>query len=106
MLPVSMEVRKHAGVTGGDEVTVELELDTEPRTVTVPADLASALSMSKNAKTFFEEKLSYSNRRWYVLWLESAKKKETRARRLATLIDDSAHARRLGVVTLKPSTSS
>jgi hypothetical protein len=31
----------------------------------------------------------------------SAKKEETRARRLATLIDDSAHNRRLGVVTLK-----
>jgi hypothetical protein len=32
----------------------------------------------------------------------SAKKEETRARRLAILIDDSAHERRLGIVTLKP----
>jgi uncharacterized protein YdeI (YjbR/CyaY-like superfamily) len=43
---------------------------------------------------------------WYrrvcIYWVTSGKKEETRARRLATLIDDSANGRRVGVVTLKP----
>ena len=82
MLPVSSEVRANAGVAGGDEVTLELELDTAPRTVEVPADLAKALSKSKKAKTFFDTGLSYSNQRWYVLWLEAAKKAETRTARV------------------------
>ena len=43
-------------------------------------------------------------RRLSIYWITSAKKEETRARRLATLIDDSAKGRRLGVVTLKPKT--
>ena len=82
MLPVSSEVRANAGVAAGDEVTLELELDTAPRTVEVPADLARALSKSKKAKTFFDTKLSYSNQRWYVLWIEAAKKEETRIARV------------------------
>jgi uncharacterized protein YdeI (YjbR/CyaY-like superfamily) len=43
-------------------------------------------------------------RRLSIYWITSAKKDETRARRLATLIDDSANGRRLGVVTLKKKT--
>ncbi|HXH38512.1 MAG TPA: YdeI/OmpD-associated family protein [Thermoanaerobaculia bacterium] len=43
-----------------------------------------------------------SYRRVCIYWVMSAKKEETRARRLATLIDDSANGRRIGVVTLKP----
>jgi hypothetical protein len=81
MLPVSVEVRTKAGVAGGDVVDLTLELDTEPRAVTVPADLASALKKSKKAAAFFQQ-ISYSNQRWYVLWLEAAKKAETRSARV------------------------
>src|SRR5688572_33087160 len=42
-IPVSAEVREAAGVTAGDDVSVELALDTAPREVTVPADFAAAL---------------------------------------------------------------
>jgi uncharacterized protein YdeI (YjbR/CyaY-like superfamily) len=45
-----------------------------------------------------------SYRRVCIYWVTSGKKEETRARRLATLIGDSAHGRRVGVVTLKPKT--
>src|SRR5687768_14608257 len=44
MLPLSQEHRAAAGVEAGDEVEVTLELDTEPRTVEVPDDLAAALA--------------------------------------------------------------
>jgi len=41
MLPLNAENRDAAGVKAGDEVEIALELDTEPRTVVVPEDLAA-----------------------------------------------------------------
>jgi hypothetical protein len=81
MLPVSEEVRRNAGVAAGDEVEVDIELDTEPRQVTVPPDFAQALESEQQAKEFFE-KLSYSNKRRIILQIEQAKAAETRQRRL------------------------
>jgi hypothetical protein len=81
MCSVSAEIRKNAGVAGGDEVDVEIELDAEPREVTVPADLRTALGADPEAARFFDA-LSYSHKSAYVLWIESAKKDETRQRRI------------------------
>src|SRR5947207_5062268 len=55
---------------------------------------------NKNAWAFFNAQPP-GYRRLCIYWVTSAKKEETRARRLATLIDDTAAGRRLGVVTLK-----
>jgi hypothetical protein len=81
MLGVSAEVREASGVAAGDVVDVVLELDTEPRTVEVPPDLAKALAKDRKAGSFFEG-LSYSQQRWHVLSIEGAKATETRQRRL------------------------
>jgi antitoxin component of MazEF toxin-antitoxin module len=81
MLPVSAEVRQAAGVAAGDDVEVELELDTAPREVDVPADFAAALDADAEARRFFDG-LSYSNRRRFVLGIEDAKTPETRQRRI------------------------
>jgi len=81
MLGVSAEVRKNAGVAGGDEVDVDVELDTEAREVVVPPDLAAALDKDTAAKTFFDG-LSYSNKQRHVLAIEGAKSAETRQRRI------------------------
>jgi bacteriocin resistance YdeI/OmpD-like protein/uncharacterized protein DUF1905 len=81
MLGVSAEVREKAGVAGGDQVEVDVELDTEPREVAVPADFAKALKADPKAKKFFDG-LSYSNRRRFVLSIEGAKSTETRERRI------------------------
>ncbi|HZW04894.1 MAG TPA: YdeI/OmpD-associated family protein [Anaerolineaceae bacterium] len=81
MIPVSAENRELAGVRAGEEVEVTLELDTEPRVVAVPSDLAAALAADPQAKGFFES-LSYSNQRRYVLQIEDAKTPETRQRRI------------------------
>jgi hypothetical protein len=43
MLPVSADNRTSAGVVAGDEVDIDVALDTEPREVSVPPDLAEAL---------------------------------------------------------------
>ncbi len=86
MLPVSAEIRERAGVAAGDEVEVDIELDTEPREVTVPPDFAAALDRDADAKRSFDG-LSYSNKRRHVLSIEEAKTDETRQRRIAKAID-------------------
>ena len=86
MLSISAEVRAAAGVAAGDEIDVDLEVDTEPREVAVPADLADALRADPEAKEFFE-KLSYSHQSAYVLWIESAKKDETRSKRIPEAVE-------------------
>lgn len=82
MVGVSAENRAGAGVKGGDEVDVDIELDTAPREVTVPADFAAALDGEPNARRTFDA-LSYSNKSWHVLQVNGAKADETRQRRIA-----------------------
>ena len=81
MLPISAENRASAGVAAGDEVEVDIELDAEPREVTVPPDLAEALEREVDAKRYFEG-LSYSQKQRHVLPIEQAKTAETRQRRI------------------------
>jgi hypothetical protein len=86
MVSLSAEHRAGAGVAGGDEVEVDLELDTAPREVEVPADLAAALDAEPAARSTFDG-LSYSNRSWHVLQVTGAKTDETRRRRIARSVD-------------------
>jgi hypothetical protein len=81
MIGVSAENRGPAGVVGGEEVEVDLELDTSPREVTVPPDLAAALADDPAAQRTFDA-LSYSNKSWHTLQVEGAKSPETRSRRI------------------------
>ncbi|MEV0823808.1 YdeI/OmpD-associated family protein [Nonomuraea rubra] len=85
LVPLSAENRQGCGVAAGDEIEVEVTLDTAPREVTVPDDLAAALDAAPEAKKFFES-LSYSRKRWHVLNVEGAKKPETRQRRVADTV--------------------
>ena len=85
MIPVSAERRARAGVAAGDEVEVELELDTEPREVTVPPDLAEALAGAPEAEARYRE-LSVTRRRELVRGIEEAVRPETRLRRVATAV--------------------
>jgi hypothetical protein len=84
LLPLSAENREAAGVAAGDEVDVEL--DTAPREVTVPDDLAEALGADSVAQQFFDG-LSYTHRKEWVRWVEDAKKAETRQARIAKTVD-------------------
>jgi len=81
MLGVSAEHRQGAGVKAGDEIEVDLELDTAPRELEIPADLTKALEREPEAKEYFGT-LSYSNKRRHVLAIEGAKAAETRQRRI------------------------
>ena len=86
LVPLSADNRHRAGVDAGDEVDVRLALDTAPRQVTVPADLAAALDAEPAARTRFYG-LSYSQQRWYVLGIEDAKAPATRRRRIAKAVE-------------------
>jgi uncharacterized protein YdeI (YjbR/CyaY-like superfamily) len=70
MTSLSAEHRAAADVAGGEEVEVDIDLDTAPREVSVPADLAAALAAKPEARRTFDG-LSYSNKSWHVLQVEA-----------------------------------
>ena len=82
MVGVSNEVRARAGVAPGEEVEIEMELDTAPREVAVPAELAQELARDVAANRAFEV-LSYSRKRLIVDPIANAKTAATRERNLA-----------------------
>ncbi|MEU0094171.1 YdeI/OmpD-associated family protein [Kribbella sp. NPDC006257] len=92
MIALSMKNREAAGVEGGQEIEVELELDTEPRELAVPEDFAAALDAEPKARAFFDG-LSYSQRSWFVLGIEEAKKPETRQNRITKAVERLASGR-------------
>ena len=77
-------------VAAGDQVDVDIEPDTGPREVEVPADLAEALAHDQAARAAFDG-LSSTHRKEWVRWIDDAKKAETRATRLAKTVE-SLHA--------------
>jgi hypothetical protein len=85
MISFNPEHRKAAGVQGGEEANVTLELDVEPRTVEVPTDLKDAL-MKANALDAFE-KSAPSMKKEYVRQVQEAKAQETRERRIAKIVE-------------------
>ena len=85
LVPLSAENRAAAGVAAGEEVDVDIEADTAPREVSVPADLGDALEHDSTAQRFFDA-LSYTHRREWVRWIDEAKKSETRRARVAKTV--------------------
>jgi hypothetical protein len=94
MVPLAAENREAAGVEPNQEVEVEMQLDTAPREVDVPDDLAEAFAAAPASKAFFET-LSNSNKKAYTLWIESAKKEETRRERVAKAITQLSEGKTL-----------
>ena len=83
MVSLSAANRQLTGVAAGDTVEVGLELDTEPRVVEVPEDLAA----EPEARAFYAT-LNYSGQRRYVEPITDAKTPETRSRRIAKAVED------------------
>ena len=81
MIGVSAENRGPAAVSADDDVEVRLELDTTPREVAIPPELAAALDAEPAARRTFDA-LSYSNKSWHTIQVAGAKTPETRARRI------------------------
>jgi Domain of unknown function (DUF1905)/Bacteriocin-protection, YdeI or OmpD-Associated len=79
-IPLRRSNREAAGLEGGETLRVQLDLDTDERKVTPPRDLVRALESSGAWDRW--KRLGYTHQREYVEALESAKKPETRGRRL------------------------
>lgn len=84
LIAFSSDKRAATGLTGGEAITVELTLDTEPRTVDVPDDLAAALDAAGVREAF--DKLAPSQLKAHVTSVEGAKTLETRARRVTAIV--------------------
>ena len=81
MVGFSADHRAASGIKGGDPIEVTIELDTEPRTVELPADFAAALKADKQAQATFD-KLSNSLKGYHVTQVTGTKNPETRQRRI------------------------
>jgi antitoxin component of MazEF toxin-antitoxin module len=86
LVPISAAIRKATGLQAGDAIHVTLTLDTTPRAVDVPADLAAALAAHPPARAFFD-KLSNSLQRYHVDNVTGAKAADTRRRRIEKAIE-------------------
>jgi hypothetical protein len=84
-LGITRELRKKAGISTGDAVHVKFERDTE-RILELPEDFRKALDLVPHAREFFD-KSSYTNRKEYINWVETAKRQETRDSRIEKAID-------------------
>jgi hypothetical protein len=71
LIGVSTANREFTGVAAGDTIEVDVELDTQPRIIEVPDDLAAALAAEPEAQAFYAT-LAY----------------ETRARRITKMVAD------------------
>jgi hypothetical protein len=85
-MAVNRTMREGAGCKAGDTVSVVMERDTAPRVVEVPALLKQALARNKTAQANWK-KYSFSNQKEMALAIAGAKQEETRARRLARILD-------------------
>lgn len=84
-VPLRRSHREAAGVGPGEEVEVTLTLDTEPRDVGVPDDLAAALDAAGARAAW--DKLAFTHKREHVEAIEQAKRPETRAKRIAAAVE-------------------
>jgi hypothetical protein len=84
-IPLRKSNREAAGVEGGQKVRITLTLDEAPRTVEAPKDLARALKKAGLIAAW--KALSFTHQREHFEAIESAKKPETRERRIQKCIE-------------------
>jgi hypothetical protein len=85
ILGIRKDIREAIGKQVGDVVQVTIQKHEAERVVDVPADLKKILVKNAKAKSFFDS-LSFTNRKEYSLWISSAKKEETKAKRLKEIL--------------------
>ncbi len=85
IIGVRKDIRAAIGKQVGDVIDVTVEKDEEERVVEVPEELIRLLAKNQKAKTFFDT-LSFTNRKEYAVWISSAKKEETKAKRLKEVV--------------------
>jgi hypothetical protein len=84
LISLSKAHRAASGLHAGQEIHVDLELDTPPSQVAVPPELAAALAEAGLVDVF--DKLAPSRRKEYARQISDAKATETRDRRIAKIV--------------------
>jgi len=84
-LSVPREICVQLGKTPGDLIRVELWQDDSPRTVEMPEEFVRLLRKERLLTKF--EALSITRRKEYRNWILSAKRDETRSRRMVRALD-------------------
>jgi hypothetical protein len=82
---INYNLRMQIGAETGSEVTVSLTFDPDIREVDLPSDFAQALDNNQQARAFYDT-LTFSHKKEFINWFDSAKKPETRTRRIAKAI--------------------
>jgi hypothetical protein len=91
-LGVLKSIQEAAGVGAGESISIDIELDTAPRTVEMPPDLANKIAHDKKAIAAWDA-LSFTNKKEMARSLEEAKRPETRERRLAQAVESLRSSR-------------
>jgi hypothetical protein len=86
MIGLTQDIRKKIGKDFGDAINVTLEKDEEERIIEVPDDFKEAMNLNLEAQETYE-KLSFSGKKDYILWITDAKKEETRQNRIQKSIE-------------------
>jgi hypothetical protein len=92
-LKVTRKMREAAGADVGDVVTLTLRSASEEREPRVPADLRKALAAAPKARALWSNITPVARRDW-IHWITSAKRAETRARRIENACDMLAAGKR------------
>ncbi len=87
LIGISKEIRSKINKQPGDIISVMIEKDDEERVVILQKDFKDALENNINAKLNYE-KLSFTNKNKYNIWIENAKKVETRIVRIKKAIEN------------------
>ncbi|MCX6238867.1 MAG: YdeI/OmpD-associated family protein [Bacteroidia bacterium] len=85
-LGITQEMRAKLQKSFGDSINIELEHDLEKREVIIPEDVVLILNDHPEALKFYEN-LSFTNKKEYITWITSAKKEETRNKRIGLFIE-------------------
>lgn len=85
MIGITKAIRNQIGKGTGDSIFVEVEKDEEVREIELPSDFKNELEQNEEALKFYNN-LSYSAKRKYYQWITSAKKEETRQKRITEAV--------------------
>jgi len=94
VLGITKDIRKQLNKTFGDQVQVEIEEDLEVREVIVPVDVSVLLDKNPKAREYYEG-LSFTDRKEYMSWIETAKKQDTREKRVLLFIEKTGNGKKL-----------
>lgn len=81
LLGITQQIRKEIHKVFGDTIKVTVEKDEAKRMVELPSEFERKLKENGSAKSFWYS-LSFSNKKKYADWMNSAKKAETQTQRI------------------------